>query len=197
MSLFLSAITTQAITIVQPNATIFSAGTFVDLLSPDGEFTLEDIRSSADLQSKVNSGDVIITSGDNEVLVNLSTAGINYFNTYNGIVSRDVSFEGNLSGSSLFSGSTELSEIIENQIGIALSAITGSYFDAYDSVGGTTTITTNWTSTVPLDSQRQIDSSFSHSTVTNNDEVTINEKSKYLVIGRVSTENSTASDNRT
>ncbi len=102
----------------------------------------------------------------------------------------------NLSASTLFSGSTELTEIIDGQIEAGLSALTSSYFDSYDAVGGTTSNTTAWTATVPLDSQRQIGNDFSHSTTVNNDEVTINTATKYLVIGRVSTE-SAAGTSRT
>lgn len=195
MSLFLSAVTTQNILIREPDTSTFSAGTVTDLLSPDGSFTLEDIRSSSDLQAKVASGDVILTSGDNDILVNLSTAGINYFNTYDGVVSRDISVDGQLrvagafSGDSIYSGTTPLEQVISGQIDSAFSASTNSYFDAYDGAGGTSTTTANWTP-VPMDTQRQINGDFSHDTGLNNTEVTINTAYKYLVIGRVSLEKS-------
>jgi len=202
MSLFLSAITTQNILIREPSATTFSIGTSTDLLSPGGEFALEDIRSSSDLQTKINLGDVILTTGNNEVIVNLSTVGLNCFNTYDGIIARDVSVLGNvgitgtLSGDSLYSGSTELTEIINAQVELGISGLTSSYFDSYDVSGGTISNTTAWTATVPLNSQRQIGNDFSHSTTVNNDEVTINTATKYLVIGRVSSE-SVSSTSRT
>ena len=94
----------------------------------------------------------------------------------------------NISASTLFSGSTELGEIIDNQVELGLSALTSSYFDSYDAVGGVVSNTIGWTATVPFDSQRQIGNDFSHSTTVNNDEVTINTATKYLVIGRVSIE---------
>jgi len=92
-----------------------------------------------------------------------------------------------LSADTFYSGSTEISQVLENQIDTALSALTSSYFDAYDSSGGTTTTTNAWSAKVPLNSQRQLGNDFTHSTIVNNDEVTIVSKSKYLVIGRTST----------
>jgi hypothetical protein len=63
-----------------------------------------------------------------------------FLNQTGGTISGDLEVSGSISANTFFSGSTELSEIIDNQINIALSAVTGSYFDAYDSVGGTTSI---------------------------------------------------------
>ena len=103
-----------------------------------------------------------------------------------GTISGDLFVSGNLSASTLFSGSTELTEIIDNQIELGLSALTSSYFDAYDGTGGTISITTSWSAKVPLNAQREIGDDFTHSVSVNNDEVTINTAAKYLVMGRVS-----------
>jgi len=380
MGIILSAITTQLISdLIEPNGTIFSAGTSTELISPDGNFTIDEVRASLDLQSSVDSGDIILSS-DGDLIINVNTVGINYIAAYNGVINSDVTIVGNvtastasfgvilsggtdlesvitastaqnsskiqdglntftggtilnptvnisggsfdnisISGSSLFnalsattiySGSTDLSDvfaskihthnisdinnlqgildskanlsgatfiggvyaptlsggtiysggtdledviisliptggtsditrvqdglntftggtdnnptvnisggsfdnisvsgdslfnilsattiysggtyledIIDSIIDESLSGLSTSYFDAYDGVGGTTTTSTAWVATVPLNEERKTDLNFSHDVIVDSDEVTINSDFTYLVLGRVS-----------
>lgn len=100
-----------------------------------------------------------------------------------------------ITGNTIYSASTPLEQVILTQINDAFSGLSNSFFDGYDNAGGTTTTTTNWTS-VPLDTQREINADFSHNTVVDSSEVTINTAFKYAVFGRVSLEKS-ATNNRT
>jgi len=49
MGIILSAITTQFISdLILPSGTTFTIGTETELISPDANFTLEEVRSSSD-----------------------------------------------------------------------------------------------------------------------------------------------------
>lgn len=173
----------------------FSADTFFSG-STNVETIIRNLITS-DVHTFVQPGSNIITGGTPQSPI-ISTVDSPSFNNilFSGTANGGDIFATNLSASTFYSGSTELGEIIDSQIDTALTQITVPCFDGYDLVGGATSITTAWTATVPLDSQRQTDSSFTHSTVTNNDEVTINEAGKYTIIGRASA-TSTASTSRT
>ena len=144
---------------------------------------------AADTHTFVQPGSNIITGGTPSSPI-ISTVDSPSFNNieFSGTATGGDVYAANVSGDTFYSGSTELSEIIDNQIDTALSAFTSSYFDGYDNVGGTVSNTTAWTSVVPLNVQREIANDFTHSTVTNNSEVTIDTDNKYVVIGRVSGE---------
>lgn len=58
-------------------------------------------------------------------------------------------------------------------------------FEAYDATGGTTITTAT---TVPLNTQRVVDSIYTHSTVTNNGNVTITETGRYRITYQVGTQ---------
>ena len=150
------------------------------------KFIANDIEIVSGLTATTISGGTFFGDGQNLINVN------NYYVT----------------GSTLSSGGTltltrnddvdiDVSGITtDEKLEIAFSSLTSSYFDAYDSVGGTISNTTEWTATVPLGSQRQIGNDFTHSTTVDNGEVTINTAAKYLVMGRVSSEVATG-NNRT
>lgn len=105
MGIILSAVTTQTISDLPLGiGSTYISGTTTNLLSPDGGFTLEDMRKSIDLQSKIDSGDIILTS-DNDTIVNVNTLGINFFNTYGGTLNGDIMVNGIVS-SPVFSGGT-------------------------------------------------------------------------------------------
>ena len=263
MGIILSAITTQFISdLILPDGTTFFASTSTELIAPSGDFTLEEIRSSSDLQSAVDSGDIILTA-DGDIIFSVSTAGINYISTYGGIINSDIQVNGDISGGTMYSGSTPLDQVINNisqqnsditrvqpgvnmttggtgnfpvvnlsdnitlnsinavsisggtvsggtfysagtnveviiddKISDALSTLTPTQFDAFDEIGGTVSVSSTWgVSNVPLTNQRQISTAFTHSIVTNNDEVTIAKGDKYLILGRSSIESS-GSNNR-
>lgn len=98
--------------------------------------------------------------------------------------------------SGTFNQSTDTLELTKNdgnQVDISLSALTNQtvrYFNAYDGAGGTTASITNIWVDVPLGTERFNDDDFSHSTSTNNEEVTIQKDGTYLLLGSISTEGS-------
>ncbi len=80
-------------------------------------------------------------------------------------------------------------------IGSGPDGVEGEYFDAYDSVGGTD-IGFNSFTDIPLGTERQKTSIFTHSTSVNSPEVTINADDTYVIIARVSCEEAGSLTNR-
>lgn len=218
MGLILSAGTPQFISdLILPSGTTFPAGT-TELLSPDGAFTLEDLRVSTELQAKMTAGDVRLFSNINEV-TKIGNLGYNDIESFGGVINQDVFVKAALSGTSIsattyygdgsnlsgistsdyfvtggtFNESTDTLELTRSdavQVDVSLSALTTQsikYFNGYDNGGGTTASITNTWVDIPLDTQRFADSDYSHSVVTNNQEVTIQTDGTYLLLGNVGT----------
>jgi len=221
MGITLSANTNQFIgDLISPNGTTFSAGT-TELLTPNGDFTMEDLRTSLDLKSKITSGDVRLFSNTNEI-VSIDNIGINVIESFGGKINQNLVLSGSLSADTLYGDGSNLSGVSnsdiyvtggtyndntdnlellrgdDTQLTISLSALTSqsaNYFNAYDGSGGTLgTVTNTWVD-VPMDVQRKNDVDYSHNTTVNNEEVTIQTDGVYLLIGTISCEGS-ASNSR-
>jgi len=171
------------------------------------EFSSDEISNSKDVQSAIDAGEITVQNEFGQPIDNVSdsvslviSAGTNINITGSealSIINTTLELSATtLSAATIFSGGTDLSAVVDNQINAAFSAVSISYFDAYDAAGGTITTSNSWVATVPLDTQRIADSAFTHDTVTNNDEVAVNEDFIYFIIGRVSTEAS-GSNSRT
>jgi hypothetical protein len=110
MGLILSANTTQFISdLILPSGTTFSAGT-TELLSPSGAFTMEDLRSSIDLQNKITSGDIRILSNSNEI-VNVVDIGIDTMESFGGVMTQNIKLDGSFTATTLYGDGSNLSNI--------------------------------------------------------------------------------------
>jgi len=108
MGLILSANTNQFISdLISPSGTTFSAGT-TELLSPDGPFTIEDLRTSIALQDAITAGDVVLYSNTNKIM-KVGNVGINYFETFGGVVNQDVSIDGVISATTFYGDGSNIS----------------------------------------------------------------------------------------
>jgi len=111
MGLILSASTNQFIgDLIPPSGTTFSAGT-TQLLTPDGAFTMEDLRASVELQNKLTSGDVRIFSNTNEVF-KVANLGINFVESFGGKINQDIELSGVLSANTIYGDGSNLSGVI-------------------------------------------------------------------------------------
>jgi len=111
MGLILSASTNQFIgDLIPPSGTTFSAGT-TQLLTPDGAFTMEDLRVSVELQNKLTSGDVRIFSNTNEVF-KVANLGINFVESFGGKINQDIELSGVLSANTIYGDGSNLSGVI-------------------------------------------------------------------------------------
>lgn len=89
-----------------------------------------------------------------------------------------------LDAANIFSGGTNILDIFT---GSTSPSVPINYFNAYDNIGGTSANVTGIWVDIPLNTQRFADVDFTHSTITNNQEVTINTDGTYLVMGLTST----------
>ena len=84
----------------------------------------------------------------------------------------------------------------DNDVTIPFSGLTTMFDGIYSGSGLRVSSTNTWVD-IPIDSEREKDSDYTHSIATNNSEVTINKKSRYLIIYSVSVKRVASSNNRT
>lgn len=163
----------------------------IDNLTFSG-YGLTDYYDSLDFQAALNDGYITATNESGVTVSSLNVLALA------AEVTETANADTYVTGGTYVS-SAETLTLARNDdadVDISLTALTQqtvNYFNGYDNAGGTLATSTGVWVDVPLDSQRQLGSNYTHSTITDNEEVTINESGTYLVIGNVSTEGTSGS----